>query len=81
MYDERFYRMWEYYLAGGIVMFESGSGCNLQVQYLRDRSAVPITRDYMAEAEERYRRLGAEAEPTPRRRTAAKGKTLEQAAG
>jgi cyclopropane-fatty-acyl-phospholipid synthase len=80
MYDERFYRMWEYYLAGGIVMFESGSGCNLQVQYLRDRAAVPITRDYMAEAEERYRRLGAEAEPEPRRRTAAKGKTLEQAA-
>ncbi len=59
MYDERFFRMWEIYLAGGIVMFESGSGCNYQIQYIRDRRALPITRDYMAEAEERYRQLAA----------------------
>jgi cyclopropane-fatty-acyl-phospholipid synthase len=60
MYDERFFRMWEYYLAGGIVMFEDGAACNYQVQYIRDRRALPITRDYMAEAEARYRKLGAE---------------------
>ena len=57
MYDERFFRMWEFYLAGGIVMFESGAACNYQVQYIRDRNALPITRDYMAQAEERYRKL------------------------
>jgi cyclopropane-fatty-acyl-phospholipid synthase len=51
--------MWEFYLAGGIVMFESGAACNYQVQYIRDRRAVPITRDYMAEAEARYRATGA----------------------
>jgi cyclopropane-fatty-acyl-phospholipid synthase len=51
--------MWEFYLAGGIVMFESGAACNYQVQYIRDRNALPITRDYMAEAEQRYRELGA----------------------
>lgn len=56
MYDERFFRMWEFYLAGGIVMFESGAACNYQIQYIRDRHAVPITRDYMLEAEERYRK-------------------------
>ncbi|MBV9529382.1 cyclopropane-fatty-acyl-phospholipid synthase family protein [Sphingomonas sp.] len=72
MYDERFVRMWEYYLAGGIVMFESGSACNYQVQYIRDRRAVPITRDYMVDAEERYRRLGAEASPAKRGRARAK---------
>ena len=55
MYDERFFRMWEYYLAGGIVMFEDGAGCNFQVQYVRDRAVLPITRDYMAEAEKRLR--------------------------
>jgi cyclopropane-fatty-acyl-phospholipid synthase len=55
MYDERFFRMWEFYLAGGIVMFESGAACNYQVQYIRDRNAVPITRDYMIEAEANYR--------------------------
>ena len=60
MYDERFFRMWEFYLAGGIVMFENGSACNYQVQYVRERTALPITRDYMADAEARYRKIGAE---------------------
>ncbi len=55
MYDARFFRMWECYLAGGIVMFETGSGCNYQIQYVRDRNALPITRDYLAQAEDRYR--------------------------
>jgi cyclopropane-fatty-acyl-phospholipid synthase len=55
MYDARFFRMWEFYLAGGIVMFESGAGCNYQVQYVRDRHALPITRDYMMEAEQKLR--------------------------
>jgi cyclopropane-fatty-acyl-phospholipid synthase len=75
LYDERFFRMWEFYLSGGIVMFENGSGCNFQVQYVRDRDALPITRDYMAEAEERYRKLGAEAAPA--RRAPAKRKRAE----
>jgi cyclopropane-fatty-acyl-phospholipid synthase len=60
MYDERFYRMWEFYLSGGIVAFDSGSMCNYQLQYVRDRRALPITRDYMAEAEARYRKTGSE---------------------
>ncbi len=71
MYDVRFLRMWEYYLAGGIVMFESGAACNYQVQYVRDRRALPITRDYMAEAEKKLRlkRNGInEKGPAPTRR-------------
>jgi cyclopropane-fatty-acyl-phospholipid synthase len=40
LYDERFFRMWEVYLSGGIVMFENGAGCNYQVQYVRDRHAL-----------------------------------------
>ena len=55
LYDERFYRMWEFYIGGAIVMFEHGGACNYQVQYVRDRRALPITRDYMAETEARYR--------------------------
>src|SRR4051812_34790891 len=58
LYDPRFFRMWEFYLAGGIVMFESGAACNYQIQYVRDRRAVPITRDYMIETERRYREVG-----------------------
>jgi cyclopropane-fatty-acyl-phospholipid synthase len=59
LYDERFFRMWEFYLSGVVAFFESGGGCNYQVQYIRDRRALPITRDYMAEAEARYRKVGA----------------------
>ncbi|MDQ3479541.1 MAG: cyclopropane-fatty-acyl-phospholipid synthase family protein [Pseudomonadota bacterium] len=58
MYDARFFRMWEFYIAGAIVMFEHGTGCNYQVQYVRDRRTLPITRDYMAQAEARYRAAG-----------------------
>ena len=72
MYDARFFRMWEYYLAGGIVMFETGAACNYQVQYVRDRRALPITRDYMLEAERRYREIDSEgsAKAGPRKRRA-----------
>jgi cyclopropane-fatty-acyl-phospholipid synthase len=66
MYDDRFFRMWEFYLAGGIVMFESGAACNYQVQYIRERTAIPITRDYIEEAEERYRLAGAKTAPARR---------------
>jgi cyclopropane-fatty-acyl-phospholipid synthase len=77
IYDARFFRMWEFYLAGGIVMFESGSACNYQVQYIRDRRAVPITRDYMAEAEARYRDIGAQPEPRPAAKKSPRKKALE----
>ena len=51
LYDERFYRMWEFYLAGALTGFINGEMVNFQVQYVRDRTALPITRDYMIEAE------------------------------
>jgi cyclopropane-fatty-acyl-phospholipid synthase len=66
MYDDRFFRMWEFYLAGGIVMFESGAACNYQLQYIRERTAIPITRDYIGKAEERYRLTGAQTMPVKR---------------
>jgi len=55
MYDERFYRMWEFYLAGSLTGFTNGQMVNYQVQYIRDRAALPITRDYMFEAEAKLR--------------------------
>jgi cyclopropane-fatty-acyl-phospholipid synthase len=78
LYDERFCRMWEFYLSAGIVMFETGGGCNYQVQYIRDRSAVPITRDYMAQAEARYRAMGdgIEAKPPAARKARARRRNV-----
>ena len=72
MYDERFFRMWEFYLAGGVVGFEFGTMCNYQLQYVRDRRALPITRDYLGEAETAYRQAEnpAPAPASRRRKTA-----------
>jgi cyclopropane-fatty-acyl-phospholipid synthase len=50
-------------------MFESGAACNYQVQYIRERTALPITRDYMAEAEQRYRMADAGEAPSRRPRS------------
>jgi cyclopropane-fatty-acyl-phospholipid synthase len=80
LYDERFLRMWEYYLAGGIVMFETGAACNYQVQYVRDRNALPITRDYMAEAEKKLRLKpnGLSEKPASRKRRASSSSSKEK---
>jgi len=51
LFDPRFYRMWTFYLAGATAAFESGGMCNYQIQFTRNRYAVPLTRDYMGEAE------------------------------
>lgn len=55
LYDERFYRMWKFYLAGSATAFEHGNMVVYQIQYLRNRRALPITRDYMATAEAKLR--------------------------
>jgi cyclopropane-fatty-acyl-phospholipid synthase len=55
LYDARFFRIWTFYLAGATAAFEHGGMCNYQVQFARSRHALPIIRDYMAEAEGRYR--------------------------
>ena len=51
LYDERFCRMWEFYLAGCEMAFRNGDLVVFQLQLSPDRAAVPIIRDYMVEAE------------------------------
>jgi len=51
LYDERFYRLWLFYLAGAGSAFRSGGLCNYQIQYIRRRDTLPIIRDYMAREE------------------------------
>lgn len=54
LYDERFYRLWTFYLAGACSGFENGGTCNYQIQYARDRRTLPPTRDYIGERERGY---------------------------
>ena len=58
LYDERFYRMWTFYLAAAHGAFRHDGHMNIQVQLTRRRDTLPITRDYMAAAEARYREAG-----------------------
>jgi cyclopropane-fatty-acyl-phospholipid synthase len=55
LYDERFYRMWTFYLAGAAAAFRTGGMVNYQVQLAKSRYAVPLTRDYIGEAEQAFR--------------------------
>ena len=57
LYDERFYRMWEFYLAGAEQSFRHGGLVNWQLQYVKSRSAIPMTREYMDEESARLRSL------------------------
>jgi cyclopropane-fatty-acyl-phospholipid synthase len=45
MYDERFRRMWEFYLVSVEMMFRTGSQLVFQMQLARKRDAAPIVRD------------------------------------
>ncbi|MCW3476196.1 SAM-dependent methyltransferase [Limobrevibacterium gyesilva] len=47
LYDERFCRMWEYYLAAVEVGFLNGSNMVFQLLLSTRRDAVPIVRDFM----------------------------------
>jgi cyclopropane-fatty-acyl-phospholipid synthase len=47
LYDERFCRMWEFYLAGAEAGFREGALVVFQLQMAKDRSVVPRTRDYI----------------------------------
>jgi cyclopropane-fatty-acyl-phospholipid synthase len=51
LYDERFCRMFEFYLAGCEATFRHGDHMNWQMQLTRDKAALPLTRDWMWEAE------------------------------
>ena len=55
LYDARFFRMWSFYLAGAASAFRHGGLCNYQIQYIRRRDALPVTRDYIAAAEAELR--------------------------
>jgi cyclopropane-fatty-acyl-phospholipid synthase len=50
-YDDRFARMWEFYLAACEGAFRYGSSCVAQLQLGRERDAAPLTRAYIGETE------------------------------
>jgi cyclopropane-fatty-acyl-phospholipid synthase len=55
LYDERFCRMWEFYLAASEATFRAGEMVNFQIQLVHEQTAVPMTRDYIGDAESALR--------------------------
>ncbi len=47
MFDEKFFRMWEFYLASCEMAFKWGDQVVFQLQLAKDNSSVPNTRDYI----------------------------------
>ena len=57
LYDERFCRMWEFYLAASECAFRYLGMNNFQIQFVRNQHALPLTRNYMIEEEDRLREI------------------------
>ena len=47
MFDEKFYRMWEFYLASCEMAFKWGDQVVFQLQLTKDNVSAPTTRDYI----------------------------------
>jgi cyclopropane-fatty-acyl-phospholipid synthase len=60
MYDERFCRMWEFYLISAEMMFRYGAQEVFQMQLSRRRDASPIRREYIVEAQRDLKRREAD---------------------
>ena len=59
LYDERFCRMWEFYLSIAELTFRVEGECVFQVQIAKRHDRIPITRSYMAEREDALRKVDA----------------------
>ena len=53
LYDDRFCRMWRYYLVASEMTFREGRQCVFQMQVARRQDTVPLTRDYITDASRR----------------------------
>ncbi|EKF42914.1 SAM-dependent methyltransferase [Nitratireductor indicus] len=53
IYDERFARMWEFYLAGSEASFRWQEMVVFQIQLTKKRETLPMTRGYIGETERR----------------------------
>ena len=57
IYDQRFVRMWEFYLASSEMAFREQNLMVFQIQLTKRQGVVPVTRDYIAREEARLRTL------------------------
>ena len=56
LYDERFCRMWDFYLAGSETSFRIDGFMVFQIQLAKRQDVVPRTRDYIGEREAQLRK-------------------------
>jgi cyclopropane-fatty-acyl-phospholipid synthase len=57
IYDQRFVRMWEFYLAASEMSFREQNMMNFQIQITKRQGVTPMTRDYIGREEQRLRAL------------------------
>jgi cyclopropane-fatty-acyl-phospholipid synthase len=66
LYDARFVRMWEFYLAASEMAFREQDMMVFQVQLTKRQGVVPTTRDYIARETQRLRALEGGKPPSLR---------------
>lgn len=66
LYDERFVRMWEFYLASSEMSFRQQNVMVMQIQLSKRQGVVPITRDYITCEEDRLRAVEGSKGPVLR---------------
>jgi len=66
LYDERFCRMWEFYLAGCEMAFRQQGQMVAQIQIAKSIETLPITRDYMTDWERAHGAAHGSTEPRRR---------------
>ncbi|WP_297322253.1 cyclopropane-fatty-acyl-phospholipid synthase family protein [uncultured Bartonella sp.] len=60
LYDERFCRMWEFYLAASESAFRWQGMMVFQIQMAHKQDAVPLTRNYIEQEEARLKKIDAD---------------------
>jgi cyclopropane-fatty-acyl-phospholipid synthase len=63
IYDERFERMWEFYLAASEMSFREQNLMVMQIQLTKRQGVVPMTRDYIGDEERRLQGIEARRRP------------------
>lgn len=66
LYDRRFVRMWEFYLASSEMAFREQAMMVFQLQLAKRQAVVPITRDYITHESTRLRLLEGRSRPSLR---------------
>jgi cyclopropane-fatty-acyl-phospholipid synthase len=79
LYDERFFRMFEFYLIGSELAFRRMGHMNWQLQLTKDVSTLPLDRSYISDVERRKLAALGSSDTAPLREKQVRQRVAESA--